>query len=67
MKSKIWVDLARLFEWVFGTILMVALGAIAILPLLSGRSRLTILVGLIIYLVASLIRFIDDRKKCTKS
>lgn len=62
MKYKRFVNYARLFEWIFGTILMVTLGVIAILPLLNEYNRWVLIIGLFLYFVASLARMIDDAK-----
>ena len=62
MKMPTWTNLARFFEWLFGMILMIALGVVAILPLLSGMNRLIVIIGLCLYFIASLTRVIGDNK-----
>jgi len=53
-------DIARYYAWVFGPIFMVTLGAIAIMPLLTGCSQWILIIGLFLYYPAALIRFWDD-------
>ena len=55
--------LARWYEWVFGPILMVTLGVIVILPYLSGFSRWALIIGLVLYFIASLVRSFDDARR----
>jgi uncharacterized membrane protein len=57
---------ARWFVWAFGTILMVTLGVITIIPLTTGYSQWALIVGLFLYFVASLVVFRDDISKLAK-
>ena len=65
VKENMWLCLARwarYFEWVFGTVLMTAIGVIVSLKELKGGSfgQWALLIGLFIFLVASLIKQFDD-------
>jgi len=63
MKHKVLINYARWFEWAFGMVLMVVISVIVVLPILSERNRWIMIIGLIIYLVASLVRVFDDKQK----
>ena len=52
--------LAHWFEWVFGVILMTTITVITALNYLSGFSRWALLIGLFIFLFASLIVKFDN-------
>lgn len=54
------IRLARFFEWVFGTVLMVTITVIVSLEYLDGFSRWALLVGLLVFFVATLIKQFDD-------
>lgn len=55
-----WLRLIRWYEWVFGTILMTTIGAILALQYLNGFSRWAIIIGLFLFLIASLAKQFDD-------
>jgi len=59
---------ARWYAWVFGAVLMVALGVVAVLLLLEGHSysQCVLLIGLFLYFVASLVTFRDDISRLPK-
>ncbi|MBA7677122.1 hypothetical protein ES703_85370 [subsurface metagenome] len=59
--------LARWYEWVFGPILMTCIGVILSLQSLSGFNRWLMIIGLMLYLIASLARVIDDARKRRQS
>ena len=59
--------LARYYEWVFGSVLMVTLGVIVLLPILSGYSQWVLVIGLLLYLVATLARVFDDVRRLHRS
>jgi len=52
--------LAHWFEWVFGVITMTTITVITALNYLSGFGRLALLVGLFIFLIASVIVQFDN-------
>jgi hypothetical protein len=52
--------LARWFEWIFGTVLMTAITVIVSLQYLKGYGRMLLLIGLGIFLVATLISQFDQ-------
>ena len=52
--------LARWFEWVFATVLMTAITVIVSLQYLSGCGRVVLLIGLGIFLVATVISQFDQ-------
>jgi len=52
---------ARFCVWIFGAILMVALGVITVLPLLKGWSQWAFIIGLFLYFVAALAVLRCDR------
>lgn len=55
--------IARWYEWVFGPILMTTIGVILSLQYLSGFNRWVLIIGLSLYLIASLVRVFDDARK----
>lgn len=61
MKSVI--KLARWFEWEFGTILIVAIGIIVTVKDLHGFGQWILIIGLILYFIASILRFVAERQK----
>ena len=54
------IKAARFFEWAFGTILMVTITVIVSLEYLDGFSRWALLVGLLVFFIATLIKQFDD-------
>lgn len=59
--------LARWFEWMFGSILLSTITVITSLNFLSGFSRWALIVGLIIFLIVSLIVQFDEAKRYRQS
>ena len=55
-----WLRLARWYEWAFGTILLTTIGVIVSLHYLSNFSRWALLLGLLLFLIASLVKQFDD-------
>lgn len=51
---------ARFFEWAFGTSLMVTITVIVSLEYLDGFGRWALLVGLLVFFIATLIKQFDD-------
>lgn len=58
-----WLRLARWYEWVFGMILMVTLGVIVLMPYLNDFSQWALIIGLFLYLIASLARSFNDARR----
>ncbi len=54
------IRLARWFEWVFGTILLSTITVITSLQFQSNYGRWALLIGLLIFFVASLIKQFDE-------
>ncbi len=54
------IRLAKFFEWAFGTVLMVAITVIVSLEYLDGFGRWVLLVGLFVFLIATLVKQFDD-------
>ena len=52
---------ARFYVWIFGAILMVTLGVIAVLPLLKEWSQWAFIIALFLYFVAALVMLHCDR------
>ena len=55
--------LARWYEGMFGMVLVVTLGVVVLLPCLSGFSRWALMIGLLLYFVATLARSFDDARR----
>ena len=55
--------IARWYEWVFGPIIMTSVGVTLVLQSLSGFYRWVLIIGLLLYLIASLARLVDDTIK----
>ena len=54
------------YAWAFGAIFMVMLGVLVIMPLFQGHSQWILIIGLCLYIPASLIKFRDDAMKLPK-
>ncbi len=61
-----WLRLARWYEWTFGTILLITIGVILSLQYLNGFSQWALIIGLLIFFIASLVKQFDDAKRLGK-
>jgi hypothetical protein len=50
-----WLNLARWFEWVFGVVMLGTITVITSLIYLDGFSRWALLIGLLLFFIATLV------------
>ena len=55
-----WIQLAHWFEWVFGVITLATITVITSLNFLTGFSKWALIIGLLLFFVASLISQFDN-------
>ncbi len=63
VKKNMLIRLARWFEWVFGMLLMTTITVATSLNFLTGFNRWALLIGLLLFFVASLIVQLDNAGK----
>lgn len=55
--------IAKWYEWAFGTMLLTTVGVILSLHYLSGFGQWALIIGLLLFFVASLVKQIDDARR----
>jgi hypothetical protein len=60
------VKIARYYEWLFGTILLTTLGVILSLEYLNGFSQRALMIGLLLFFMASLVKQYDEASRGDK-